>query len=304
MKIWAGIVTFNPNLERLKKNIDSIVKQVASVIVFDNGSENYQELENLSKRYANIMLIRSTENRGLAFGLNRICNKAFSCDVDWILLLDHDSVSEDNCIGAFLPYIDLPKAAILCPVMFDSRRRVNKPKSQESYKEVKECIQSGALYNVRIMQHLNYFDEWYFIDYIDYDYCCAVRRNGYKIFQINSLLLDQEASTIEPTFCHDFLINIAKKTRMDFFAKLSYRPAIKPWRSYYTARNRVYYIYKNKDVMNEYWERLKGVYSNIRNTIRIKEHFLTTKAILSGIRDGKKKVREMKNETFGGNCSV
>ncbi len=294
MKIWAGLVTYNPNLKRLKENIDSIYNQVSMVVVFDNGSNNYEALFDLVNKYNRIKLINSDDNKGLAYGLNKICIEAFNKDVDWILLLDQDSVSDENCMLEYSKYFDLTDAAILCPVMFDSRRRVKKPVLTEGYIEIKECIQSGAVYNVTVLNEVGYFDEWYFIDYIDFDYCMSVRRNGYKIYQINSLLLDQEASTIEPVICHDFLMNAAKMFNFDILAKLSYRPVIKPWRSYYTARNRVYYIYKNRDMLNFPLEKIKGFCANIRNIIRIKNHTGTATSICKGVLDGKRKVKEMR----------
>lgn len=293
MKVWAGIVTYNPDLERLKENIDSIYNQISKLVIFDNGSNNYDEIFELSNTYAHIKLIKSDANKGLAYGLNVICADAYYKNADWILLLDQDSVSDEKCILEYSKYIDLDDAAILSPIMFDSRRRVRKPVSTNGYKEIKECIQSGALYNIRSLKDVGFFDEWYFIDYIDYDYCISVRRKGYKIYQINSLLLDQEASAIKPVFCHDFLMGVAKKLNSDFIAKLSYRPIIKPWRSYYTARNRVYYIYKNRDMLNVPLEKVKSALINIRNVIRIPDHIGTATAIYKGILDGKKKVREI-----------
>lgn len=44
MKIIAGIVTFYPNFERLKENIDAIVTQVDHVILVDNGSEDLKKI--------------------------------------------------------------------------------------------------------------------------------------------------------------------------------------------------------------------------------------------------------------------
>ncbi len=296
MNVWAGIVTYNPNIDRLIENIDSICEQVAQVIVFDNGSNNINDISRISEKYNNLLLISSKKNRGLAYGLNLICKKATELGVDWILLLDQDSISQKNCMKLFAEYYDLEKAAILCPVMFDSRRRVRIPQKRNGYSEIKECIQSGAVYNVDILQELGFFDEWYFIDYIDYDYCISVRRNGYKIYQINSLILDQEASTIEPVYCHDVLMKFAKMLNLDFFAKLSYRPIINPWRSYYTARNRIYFVYKNHDMLNMPLEKIKGIFINIRNIIRIRNHIGTATSIYRGVLDGKKKVREMKRQ--------
>ena len=40
----AGIVTYNPDLERLRANLNNTVSQVDAVFVFDNGSENVADI--------------------------------------------------------------------------------------------------------------------------------------------------------------------------------------------------------------------------------------------------------------------
>ena len=49
LEICAGIVSYNPDLKRLKENIDAIFPQVDEVIVFDNGSINQNELIKMFK---------------------------------------------------------------------------------------------------------------------------------------------------------------------------------------------------------------------------------------------------------------
>ena len=56
--ISAGIVLFNPNIERLNENIQAIVGQVDRVILFDNGSSNYVQIKNfLHNNYPQCSLI-------------------------------------------------------------------------------------------------------------------------------------------------------------------------------------------------------------------------------------------------------
>lgn len=293
MSEWAGIVTYNPSVERLRENLKAIVDQVERVILFDNGSDNIRSIDSILNDYKNVSVVKSCENIGLASALNSICKIASENNIDWILLLDQDTVCGDKFIETYYKYELLPKAAILCPIMFDKRRRVYVHKECGDYKEICECIQSGALYNVKVLEEVGYFDDWYFIDYIDYDYCMSIRRHGYKIYQVSSLLIDQEASTIEKNVFSSFFMNLANITKIQFFAMLSYRPVVGNLRSYYTARNRIYYIYKNRDMLNVKKEIFKAHLSNIRNVLRVKDHFGTFKAVVDGVKDGEKKVKEM-----------
>ena len=45
--IGAGIVTFNPDIGRLKENIDAILPQVSELVIVDNGSANVDEVCNM-----------------------------------------------------------------------------------------------------------------------------------------------------------------------------------------------------------------------------------------------------------------
>ena len=42
----AGIVLYNPDVERLHENINGIINQVDALILIDNGSDNIKEIEN------------------------------------------------------------------------------------------------------------------------------------------------------------------------------------------------------------------------------------------------------------------
>ena len=78
MKYIAGIVLYNPDLGRLKENIESICKQVDKVILIDNGSDNIREIEDLIKKYLNCILLKNGENMGIAYALNQILKYAYA----------------------------------------------------------------------------------------------------------------------------------------------------------------------------------------------------------------------------------
>lgn len=47
-KIGALLVTFNPNIPKLKENLNRIINQVSKVVIVDNGSNNIGSIEELS----------------------------------------------------------------------------------------------------------------------------------------------------------------------------------------------------------------------------------------------------------------
>lgn len=89
-KIYAGIVSYNPELKRLKENISVIQNQISAVVVFDNGSDNIDEIRNLISELTNVEFIRSEKNLGIAGALNRLMQWGNDKGYDWMLSLDQD----------------------------------------------------------------------------------------------------------------------------------------------------------------------------------------------------------------------
>ena len=101
MKILAGIVLFNPNIDRLKENIDAIYEQVSSIVLFNNGSNNLIEINNVISHYERIIFLNSKINKGIAFALKSIMDLAIKEEYDWVLTLDQDSVCMSGLINAY-----------------------------------------------------------------------------------------------------------------------------------------------------------------------------------------------------------
>ena len=99
LKVLAGVVTYNPELSRLKENLATLVNQVDELYIFDNGSDNVVEIENLLDQYARkIVLHKEGKNAGIAFALKNIMKFAKECKFDWVLSVDQDSVLDSHLV--------------------------------------------------------------------------------------------------------------------------------------------------------------------------------------------------------------
>ena len=77
VRILAGIVLYNPDIGRLIENYNAIVNQVDDVLIIDNGSDNYNDIDN----YFNdkkVQIIRNYNNLGIATALSQIMEYASS----------------------------------------------------------------------------------------------------------------------------------------------------------------------------------------------------------------------------------
>ena len=68
--VLVGIVTFNPDLGRLKDNINAVLVQVKHILIVDNGSDNFEEVNCLFSD--DITIIKNVKNEGIAKALRQI----------------------------------------------------------------------------------------------------------------------------------------------------------------------------------------------------------------------------------------
>lgn len=235
MDISAGIVLFNPDINRLKENISAVIVQCSHVYLVDNGSKNIDNVFELLKRFnqSRITVISNTENLGIAKALNQLTVAAQEDGFRWILTLDQDSVSPPNIVEEFVKYANNQNVGMLCPVIYDRNKGVV-VEAKDGYKEIDECITSGSLLNISAWENIGGFDETMFIDGVDFDICYRLRKAGYKILQVKSVVLLHELGHIE---YHRFLLwKVLVKNHSAF-------------RKYYIAKNIIYMARKRNSLL-------------------------------------------------------
>lgn len=235
INICAGIVLFNPEINRLKDNIYSIIKQVPLLVLIDNKSDNIDQVKDLIKNIKNIILIENCENKGIAQALNVILEVSYKQGYDWVLTLDQDSVADKHLVEKYKEFIikhnEISNAACLTCDIID--RNFSSNISHKYFDYVDYCITSGSLMNITYTLEVGGFDESLFIDKVDTDICMNLTSKGYKIVKIGYKGLLHEIG-------HARQINI-------LFRKWElYNHA--PFRRYYMCRNASYLLkkYHNK----------------------------------------------------------
>ena len=158
MKTLAGIVLYNPDIQRLKENISAIRNQVDQIVFVDNGStapEQYQFLLDASD-----IIIRNIKNEGIAAALNKILQYAKEHQFDWFITLDQDSVCKEGLIAKYSKYIELPAVGILTCNIIDRNFGIANTIDKEYY-EINNCITSASFCNTAVLAAIGGFDEWY-----------------------------------------------------------------------------------------------------------------------------------------------
>lgn len=241
--ICAGIVLFNPDINRLRKNIKAINGQVKKVYLYDNNSKNILQIEKLVQGENNLYLIKGRKNEGIAYALNRIIDIASREDFTWCLTLDQDSICSLNLINSFSKYITRNNVAIICPFILNNDKysvasmdKLNLPQYQFVTDPMK-CITSASLTNVEIVKHIGGFNERLFIDCVDTDLNCKIMKNGYKILQDNETYLIQTMGKARKI---QLLNTLYRSTNFDFLRSIMNVPVYGDLRLYYMSRNSRY----------------------------------------------------------------
>jgi len=246
MKVCAGIVLFNPEIDKLKQNIAAISNQVDTIVLLDNASDNAEEIQEQFNE-ERFIWIRNEKNLGVATGLNQIINYAAQSGFKWVLTLDQDSVcgeqlvekllavgedGEENNIAMVSPQV-IEQGLANLEDNTEAKLAVNletKPVKQLQEEKVSFCITSGCLTNVSAIQEIGGFNDWLFIDFVDYEMCIRLRHKGYQIIKINTAELYQE-------------YGLKTVSRRIFHKKYIYHNYT-PHRVYYQARNTMYMLRK------------------------------------------------------------
>lgn len=190
----AGIVLFNPDIERLKENIISIYNQVDKLYLYNNGSNNTEEIKLLLRKFPEVSFIQNNENVGLATALNILAMHAETDGYDWVVTLDQDSVAPANLIKEYKNCSSDPDVGMLCCKIIDRNfgERLNDKWHDKGVEIVGLCIASASAIRLKAWRKVGGFCEKMFIDAVDFDICMSLREFGYKILKINDVKLLHE----------------------------------------------------------------------------------------------------------------
>ncbi|BBH27392.1 glycosyl transferase family 2 [Intestinibaculum porci] len=226
MKTLASITTYNSNLDRLRLNVDAIAKQVDRVLIIDNNSENFQDIQDLLSSILNVDYIINKENLGVATALKQAMDYAIKKNYSWVLTLDQDSVCYDGLIEEYKKFTNLPDVGILsCNIIDRNFSEKNDFNQHENYKEIEKCITSASFTNVKAYKDTDGYDTSMFIDGVDWDICYNFRSHGYKIYKINFDGVLHEVG-------HGRNVKLLGKEYIVYGES--------PLRNYYSARNNIY----------------------------------------------------------------
>ncbi len=226
-QIAATVILYNPN-EIVLNNLKSYINQVDHVFAIDNSEIINHPISSQIAGHPKITYINNNGNQGIAQALNLGARKAIEMGYTWLLTMDQDSSFSDTMITAYLEcwrrYKDKQGVAIFSPSHdFVDLNAINDQSCESTSRLI--VMTSGNLLNLSTYSEIGGFEEKFFIDEVDHDYCLKAKKSGFSILQFQNILLNHELG--EPKIIRRHGKEILFRTHS-------------PQRFYYITRNGLY----------------------------------------------------------------
>ena len=205
MKVYAVIITFNPEIFLLEKEYLSVVSQVGHIVYVDNCSRNKESIYNWSKDKRNASFIWLDENEGLGTAQNVGIKLALERDASHVIIFDQDTVVNMDFVKSLLEtekkaISDGVNVGMIGPVYkshdddfpypvwsLENDKLIKIPQDDiDDYREVTHIIASGSLIRREVFVSVGLMREDLFLGYIDFEYCFRVAQHGFKIIVTNN----------------------------------------------------------------------------------------------------------------------
>ena len=251
----AGVtVLYHPTSEHIS-NLSSYVDQLGRLYVVDNSDTgNFAAIrcEMSARQCDKITYMPNYGNRGIARALNRGAQAARKHGHRYLLTMDQDTGVPAGTVAALKTVfnrlrregkqIGLVAAHAVPPAFLSPGYQVPDPEVlQVDYPLIVPT--SGNLICLQAHRHVGGFDEEYFIDDVDFEYCLKLKKSGYLAAWLPQLLVAHHWGKVTR---HDFLF--WKNCAASHHSSL---------RRYYITRNRFYSLRRYKKDIPEmkrlYW---------------------------------------------------
>lgn len=178
-KIAIGVVTYG-KCESLFPRLKKAVEAGFDIYIFDNSPDVketrmfcYDSLKESAK------YITCGKNIGLGYGISALCAQAYYDSFKAMLFFDQDTIFNNSTLDYIENYY-ISNTNIInnySAIVFNSK---NKP----SLEDAVFIISSGSLFVLDNVKKMNWHNENYFVDCVDYEFCLRSSNHGFKIGEL------------------------------------------------------------------------------------------------------------------------
>jgi rhamnosyltransferase len=204
-KVYAVVVAYKPDMDRLAALLRAVAPQVSGVVIVDNGGEASQ-IQRLvhSQSLQSCTVVGKSTNIGVAAAQNEGLRISMSADVDYVVLLDDDSIPDAGMIARLIGALESEireggRVAAAGPAFNEERsasssyfvrfglfgrERIYCRNGGEGVIPTDVLISSGMLIPASVLTDVGLMDDTLFIDHVDTEWCLRARSLGYGLIGV------------------------------------------------------------------------------------------------------------------------
>lgn len=202
--VCAVMVTYNPD-SSFEENVRALLPQVGKLIIVDNQSAAAAHpLIAQAAASCDAEVIWNEQNLGIAGGLNKGIERTLSSgQFSWIATFDQDSRAPADYVAAiFAAYSACPFrdqvgliGANHTEWIEDDREPSGPSPKRFVFREIKTAMTSGSFVKTSVFGACGRYDESFFMDYVDHEFCLRLRKHGLRIIQAGNAVLAHQLGT-------------------------------------------------------------------------------------------------------------
>ncbi len=190
--IAAVVVFYNPDQHQIQRALSSTVS-LDLLVLIDNSFVPVLDEKNLPAR---VIYKHYPENIGISRALNLAFATADDHGCQYIITLDQDSIFNfENLPNLLSCFSEYPMAAIISPR--HSHPLYLGSSNSPDIEKVPQVMTSGNVVSISAWRKVHGFDEHYFIDFVDIDFCLRLRQLGYIILINNKVVLPHSEGNLK-----------------------------------------------------------------------------------------------------------
>ncbi len=186
-KIAIGFVLFDPKLNQLKR-IQQASRLGFSVYVYDNSPEKISTKE-FAKNRGDVVYLTCGKNVGLGRGIATVCSQAYYDQHPALVFFDQDTVFNAETLYFIQEYYETNMVLGLrySAILFSSKDcKTLEDANENHFKDVSLVINSGCLFFLENLKKLNWHNDRYFVDCVDYEFCLNSQIHDFKLGELCS----------------------------------------------------------------------------------------------------------------------
>ncbi len=182
-QVAIGVILFNATDKTIARIVESISLGFM-VYLFDNSPGN-PSARNFFKNEQGVRYITCGKNLGLGFGLSSVCAHAYYDDYPALLFFDQDTAFTSETLEFIEEFYMGHKGLALnhSAVVFNSSKR--KGNQSGCFTEVSLARNSGTMFFLENLKKIDWHNERYFIDGVDYEFCLRSLIHEFKISEFS-----------------------------------------------------------------------------------------------------------------------